>query len=66
MKPVVLAVLLILAVTSTVSDDTPVASVVSDDTPVTSVVSGDTTQSGKLLFGNETCLPVILQELQLY
>jgi hypothetical protein len=76
MKPVVLAVLLLLCVASIVfgdtpvapiaTGDTPVASIVPGDTPVAPVVSGDTTQSGKSRYGGETCLPVYLQTLHLY
>jgi hypothetical protein len=46
MKPVVLAVLLLLAVAV--------------------IVSGAPTESGKSRYGDETCLPVILQTLQHY
>jgi hypothetical protein len=40
MKTVFLAVLLLLAVASIVSGDTPVDSIVSGDTPVDSIASG--------------------------
>jgi len=76
MKPVVLAALLLLAVASLVSGAPTESGIVSDDTPVTFVasgdevvaleVSGDITKEGKSRYGNETCLPVILQELQIY
>jgi hypothetical protein len=46
MKPVVLAVLLLVAVAA--------------------IVSGAPEESGKSRYGDETCLPVILQKLQLY
>jgi hypothetical protein len=56
MKPVVLAVLLLLAVASIGSGGSPVASIVSGDRPVASVVSGDKTESGKSRYGDEKCL----------
>jgi hypothetical protein len=66
MKLVVLAVLLLLTVDSIVSGDTQVASEVSGDTPVTSIEAGVLKEGGKLRYGDETCLPVILQTLQRY
>jgi len=56
MKPVVLAVLLLLAV----------ASIVSGAPMESGIVSGDTTEGGKFRYGDETCPPVILLTLQLY
>ena len=62
MKTVILAVLLLLAVASIVSEDTPTTCIVSDDT----TKSGNATEIGKSWYGDETCLPVISQNLQLY
>ena len=56
MKPVVLAVLLLLAV----------AVIVSGDPTESGIVSGAPTESGKSRYGDKTCLPVIFQTLQLY
>jgi hypothetical protein len=66
MKTVILAVLLLLAVASIVSGDTTVATVLYGDTPVASIEPGNTTESGKSWYGDEKCLPVIVQTLQLY
>jgi hypothetical protein len=73
MKTAILAVLLLLAVTSIVSGtqaesgiesgDTTVASVVSGDTLVGFIVSGNTTEGGKSWYGDETCLLVIVERL---
>jgi hypothetical protein len=60
MKPVVLAVLLLLAVASIVSGAPAGSVIVPGDTPVDSVASGDTKKSGKKWYEDETCLPVIL------
>jgi len=75
MKPVVVAVLLLLAVTSIVSGDTAESSVEFDDTAESGVefddaaesdiVSGDITESGKSPYGGEKFLAVILQTLRL-
>jgi len=54
MKTAILAVLLLLAV----------ASVVSGVPEESDIVYGDTTKGGKSRYGDETCLPVILQTLQ--
>jgi hypothetical protein len=64
MKTVILAVLLLLAVASMVSGVPEESGIVSGDPPVASVASGDTTEGGKSRYGDETCLPVILQTLQ--
>jgi len=66
MKPVVLAVLLLLAVESIVSGDQTESSIASGDTQVASIVFGDTMEGGKSRYGDETCLPVILLTLQIY
>jgi hypothetical protein len=61
MKTAILAVLLLLAVASIVSSDTPVTSIVSGDAPDAPIVSGDKTESGKSRYGDEKCLPVHFQ-----
>jgi len=66
MEPVVLAVLLLLAVASIVPGAPIESGIMSGDTSAASIVSGDKTQNGKLRYGNEICLPVILQTLKLY
>ena len=66
MEPVVPAVLLFLAVASIVSGAPIESGIMSGDTSAASIVSGDKTQNGKLRYGNEICLPVILQTLKLY
>jgi len=63
MKPVVLAVMLLLAVASIVSGAPTESGKVSGDTPAASIVSGYKTQSGKLRYRNGICLPVILKTL---
>jgi hypothetical protein len=56
MKPVILAVLLLLVITS----------IVSGDTTESGEVSGDTTTSGKSWYGHKACLPVILHTVQIH
>jgi hypothetical protein len=75
MKPVVLAVLLLLTVASIASGVPVETDIVSGDTTESGIVSGvttesgiesvETTESGKSRYGNAKCLPVILQMLQL-
>ena len=66
MKPVVLAVLLLLAVASIVSGVPTESGIVSGDTPVDSVVSGDPKKSGKSSKIDKTYFPIFLWTLQLY
>ena len=66
MKPVILAVLLLLAVASIVSGDTKESGLVPGNVTESNTVSGEAPASGKSLYGDEKCLPVILQTLQLY
>jgi hypothetical protein len=56
MKPVIVAVLLLLAITSIVSG----APAESDE------LSGDILESGKSLYGGKACVPVILHTVQIY
>jgi hypothetical protein len=66
MKTVFLAVLLLLAVASTVSGDTKETDIVPGNRTESNTVSGEAPVSGKLRYGDETCFLVILQTLKLY
>jgi hypothetical protein len=66
MKTVVLAVLLLLAVASIVSGDRKESGIASDNAAETTTVSGEAAEIGKSRNGDEKCLLVILQALQLY
>jgi hypothetical protein len=66
MKPVILAVLLLLAVASIVSGVPAESGILFGETTESGIVTGAPTKSGKSRYGHETCLPVILETLQLY
>jgi len=66
MKTVVLAVLLLLAVATIVSGDTREGGIKPGNGTETLTASGEAAASGKSRYGDETCLTVNLQSLQLY
>jgi hypothetical protein len=66
MKPVILAVLLLLAVASIVSGNTKESGIFPGNATESNTVSSEAPASGKSRNGDEKCLLVILQALQLY